>query len=162
MSPPSSGRTRRSEIMALPRASALRSFTPATSPAMSTARSSSALSIEESGDAALIRMICAEPDFCRELLQTAGFPFCESELLAVETPLENVQPMLSICGGKASCGTCRVHVEPPWQECVGLPSRTERNLLNCLAEAEPGDRLACQILLTPGLDGLAIRLPVSA
>jgi hypothetical protein len=42
-------------------------------------------------------MICAEPDFCRELLQTAGFPFCESELLAVETPLENVQPMLSIC-----------------------------------------------------------------
>jgi hypothetical protein len=56
-----------------------------------------ALSIEESGDAALIRLICAEPDFGRELLQTAGFPFCESELLAVELPLENPQPMLSIC-----------------------------------------------------------------
>jgi hypothetical protein len=56
-----------------------------------------ALSIEESGDAALVRLICAEPDFGRELLQTAGFPFCESELLAVELPLHNPQPMLAIC-----------------------------------------------------------------
>jgi hypothetical protein len=56
-----------------------------------------ALSIEESGDASLIRLICAEPDFGRELLQTAGFAFCESELLAVELPLENPQPTLSIC-----------------------------------------------------------------
>ena len=58
---------------------------------------SPALSIEESGDASLIRLITAQPDFGRELLQTAGFAFCESELLAVELPLENTQPMLSIC-----------------------------------------------------------------
>ena len=56
-----------------------------------------ALSIEESGDAALVRLICAEPDFGRELLRTAAFPFCESELLAVELPLSNPQPLLAIC-----------------------------------------------------------------
>jgi hypothetical protein len=56
-----------------------------------------ALSIEESGDASLVRLITAQPDFGRELLQTASFPFCESELLAVELPLESSQPMLSIC-----------------------------------------------------------------
>jgi hypothetical protein len=56
-----------------------------------------ALSIEESGDASLIRLITAQPDFGRELLQTAGFPFCESELLAVELPAQSRQPMLAIC-----------------------------------------------------------------
>ena len=55
-----------------------------------------ALSIEESGDSALVRMIAAQPDFGRELLQTAGFPFCESELLAVELPKVR-QPMLAVC-----------------------------------------------------------------
>ncbi len=55
-----------------------------------------ALSIEESGDSALIRMIAAQPDFCRELMQTAGFPFSESELLVVEMPKVR-QPMLAVC-----------------------------------------------------------------
>jgi hypothetical protein len=56
-----------------------------------------ALSIEESGDAALVRLICAEPDFGRELLQTAQFAFCESELLAVELSKTSRQPLLSVC-----------------------------------------------------------------
>jgi hypothetical protein len=56
-----------------------------------------ALSIEESGDAALVRLICAEPEFGRELLQTAAFPFCESELLAVELPKNTNQPLLAVC-----------------------------------------------------------------
>jgi hypothetical protein len=56
-----------------------------------------ALSIEESGDAALIRLICAQPDFGRELLQTGNFSFCESELLAVELPVGTNQPLLAVC-----------------------------------------------------------------
>ena len=56
-----------------------------------------ALSIEESGDTALVRLICAEPDFGRELLQTAGFAFAESELLAVELPKRTKQPLLAVC-----------------------------------------------------------------
>lgn len=56
-----------------------------------------ALSIEESGDAALVRLICAEPDYGRELLQTAQFAFSESELLAVELPKSSRQPLLAVC-----------------------------------------------------------------
>ena len=56
-----------------------------------------ALSIEESGDSALIRLICAQPEFGRELLETAGFAFSESELLAVELPKRTRQPLLAVC-----------------------------------------------------------------
>lgn len=56
-----------------------------------------ALSIEESGDAALVRLICAEPEYGRELLKTAGFAFSETELLAVELPRKTKQPILAVC-----------------------------------------------------------------
>ena len=56
-----------------------------------------AMSIEESGDAALVRLICANPDFGRELLRTAGFGFSESELLAVELPENATQPLVVVC-----------------------------------------------------------------
>ncbi len=56
-----------------------------------------AISIEESGDAALVRLICAHPDFGRELLRTAGFGFSESELLAVELPENVTQPLVTVC-----------------------------------------------------------------
>ena len=47
-------------------------------------------------------MICANPEFGRELLQTAGFGFSESELLAVELPRRNRQPIQSICSALLS------------------------------------------------------------
>ena len=56
-----------------------------------------ALSIEESADSALVRMICSAPDHSRDLLKAAGFAFGESELLAVELPRRTRQPMLAIC-----------------------------------------------------------------
>jgi hypothetical protein len=56
-----------------------------------------ALSIEESGDMALVRMVAAHPDFARELLRTGNFPFAESELLAVELPKKTKRPLIAIC-----------------------------------------------------------------
>jgi|SRR5436190_12288672 hypothetical protein len=56
-----------------------------------------ALSIEESGDSALVRLIPAQSEFCRELLKTAGFGFSESEMLAVEMPKRSRQPLSAIC-----------------------------------------------------------------
>src|SRR2546430_462292 len=56
-----------------------------------------AISIEESADSALIRIICAEPDLGREALKTGGFSFSESELLAVELPKRTKQPLVAIC-----------------------------------------------------------------
>jgi hypothetical protein len=56
-----------------------------------------ALSIEESGDAALVRLIAAHSEFGRELLKTAGFGFSETELIAVELPQNARQPLVMIC-----------------------------------------------------------------
>src|SRR3982751_4982309 len=56
-----------------------------------------AISIEESADAALVRMICSNPNLGREVLQRQNFAFGESELLAVELPPRSTQPLISIC-----------------------------------------------------------------
>ncbi|MCC6239889.1 MAG: acetolactate synthase [Phycisphaerales bacterium] len=56
-----------------------------------------ALSIEESGDTALVRLIAAHSEFGRELLRTAGFSFSETELLAVKLPTGARQPLVRIC-----------------------------------------------------------------
>ena len=56
-----------------------------------------ALSIEESADSALVRLICSDPDVGRESLQQKGFSFMESELLAVELPRRTKHPLLAIC-----------------------------------------------------------------
>jgi CDP-4-dehydro-6-deoxyglucose reductase, E3 len=67
-------------------------------------------------------------------------------------------PILSVCGGKASCGTCKINVAHGWRDRLPPPARTEQRLLANLDDVSPGDRLACQIRLTPQTDGLAILL----
>jgi hypothetical protein len=56
-----------------------------------------ALAIEESGDSALVRLICSQPDMGRAALQEKGFSFGESELLAVEMPKRSRQPLIAVC-----------------------------------------------------------------
>lgn len=56
-----------------------------------------ALSIEESADSALVRMICSNPDASGAMLREAGFPYGESDLLVVELPKRSRQPLIAIC-----------------------------------------------------------------
>ena len=56
-----------------------------------------ALSVTESADTALIRLICADSELARHTLKTAGFHFMESELLAIVLPKRQSQPLISIC-----------------------------------------------------------------
>jgi CDP-4-dehydro-6-deoxyglucose reductase len=65
-------------------------------------------------------------------------------------------PLLAVCGGQASCGTCKVEIAPAWYARLPPARQVERNLLACLPDSKPGDRLACQIALTAELDGLEI------
>jgi hypothetical protein len=62
----------------------------------------SALSIEESADAALVRIICAEPSEGRRALREAGFSFSETDVLAVELPPNRRNPMMSLCNALLS------------------------------------------------------------
>ena len=56
-----------------------------------------ALSIEESADSALVRLICSNPDAGRESLKSEGFSFGEVDVLAVELPKRSSQPLIKIC-----------------------------------------------------------------
>ena len=64
------------------------------------------------------------------------------------------------CGGCLNCATCHVFVEPDWLPCLPAPTTDELALLEMTAaERESGSRLSCQIVLTPTLAGLRVRLP---
>jgi hypothetical protein len=56
-----------------------------------------AISIEESTDSSLVRLICSDADLGRSVLKSDGFSFTESELLAVELPKRTGEPLISIC-----------------------------------------------------------------
>ncbi|MCS7034847.1 MAG: acetolactate synthase [Phycisphaerae bacterium] len=55
-----------------------------------------ALSIEESADSALVRLICSDSDAGRDALKAEGFSFSESEVLAVELP-RSAHPLEATC-----------------------------------------------------------------
>ena len=67
------------------------------------------------------------------------------------------------CGGACACATCHVHVDPAWIDRTGVvvEGSQEAELLQFADEVLPTSRLACQIKLSDGLDGLVLRIPAS-
>ena len=62
------------------------------------------------------------------------------------------------CGGAAACATCHVHVDPRWATRLPPPSDEEIDMLDAAFFVNETSRLSCQILLTPDMDGLRLRL----
>jgi len=54
------------------------------------------LTIVDSADCAIVRMVLRDPERAVEIFQTAKLPFTESDLLVVQLP-EGDQPLLLIC-----------------------------------------------------------------
>lgn len=74
-----------------------------------------------------------------------------------------VKGIVGECGGSMACATCHCHVDSGWRNRTGAMSPGEADMLELSAgEVRPESRLACQITLTPELDGLVIRLPEQA
>lgn len=65
------------------------------------------------------------------------------------------------CGGACACATCHVRIGPRWLPMVGPPNRIEAEMLDMAVGADERSRLSCQVVLTPGLDGLVVDLPAS-
>lgn len=63
-----------------------------------------------------------------------------------------------VCGGKLSCGTCRVRPGTAFAAVLPAISAAEQRLLASLDDYVPGDRLACQIPVVPALDGLTLNI----
>lgn len=86
----------------------------------------------------------------------------EADLSLMENAIANgVDGIVAVCGGNAYCGTCRVYVDPVWQERTGERNELEPPMLETVGEEDPSARLSCQILITDELDGLVVRLPQS-
>jgi len=55
------------------------------------------LSIQNSADTALVRLICSDPDKAKEVLVNDGFSFTEQDLLVVQLPKKTQYPLILIC-----------------------------------------------------------------
>ena len=65
------------------------------------------------------------------------------------------------CGGACACATCHVYVDPDWTAALPPKSDSEEAMLDFALVTSPNSRLSCQIKVTPELDGLIVRVPVS-
>lgn len=74
----------------------------------------------------------------------------------------NDQPLEGTCEGQMACSTCHVIVDA--QDFDKLPESTEmeEDMLDLAAGARRTSRLACQITLTPDLDGLTVHIPAES
>ena len=68
----------------------------------------------------------------------------------------------AICGGCCSCATCHVYVDAAFADRLPPMSDTESELLDFADHRAEGSRLSCQIPLTPGLEGLRVRIAPEA
>lgn len=72
----------------------------------------------------------------------------------------NVRGIDAECGGSCACATCHVLVADDWIDRLPPPDELEQEMLDTVAAGrEPASRLACQLVVAPGLDGLTLRVP---
>ncbi|HEX2654808.1 MAG TPA: 2Fe-2S iron-sulfur cluster-binding protein [Xanthobacteraceae bacterium] len=62
------------------------------------------------------------------------------------------------CGGACACATCHVYVDQAWVDRLHPPHPEETDRLDDAFAVESNSRLACQILLSPAIDGLRVTL----
>ena len=89
---------------------------------------------------------------------TAEVPVGHNMMEAAVT--NNVPDVIGECGGCLSCATCHVFVDPAWFPKTGGPGEMESDMLEItLVDRQATSRLSCQIVSSPELDGLLLRVP---
>ena len=68
-------------------------------------------------------------------------------------------PLEGTCEGQMACSTCHVIVAPEWFDRLPPAVDDEEDMLDLAAQVTRTSRLSCQIVLTPQLDGLEVRIP---
>jgi len=83
-------------------------------------------------------------------------------MTVMRTAIANAVPGIDAdCGGSCACATCHVYVDPAWEGKLKAPEGAEKDMLDFVLDRQPNSRLSCQIEVTPELDGLIVRTPVS-
>lgn len=68
-------------------------------------------------------------------------------------------PLEGTCEGQMACSTCHVIIGKDWFDKLPPASEDEEDMLDLAAGVTRTSRLACQITLSPALDGLEVRIP---
>ena len=63
------------------------------------------------------------------------------------------------CEGSLACSTCHVIVDPGWYARLAKATEDEEDMLDLAFGLQATSRLGCQIVMTPELDGLSVKLP---
>jgi 2Fe-2S ferredoxin len=66
------------------------------------------------------------------------------------------------CEGSLACSTCHVVVDPAWYPKLAKATEDEEDMLDLAFGLQATSRLGCQIVMTPELDGLKVKLPAGA
>jgi len=66
------------------------------------------------------------------------------------------------CEGSLACSTCHVIVDPSWYAKLATATEDEEDMLDLAFGLEATPRLGCQIVMTPALDGLVVKLPAGS
>jgi 2Fe-2S ferredoxin len=65
------------------------------------------------------------------------------------------------CEGSLACSTCHVVVDPSWYGRLSKATEDEEDMLDLAFGLQATSRLGCQIVMTPELDGLVVKLPAA-
>lgn len=69
------------------------------------------------------------------------------------------QPLEGTCDGQMACSTCHVIVEPECFAALAPATDDEEALLDMTPDAARTSRLACQLILHSGDEGLTVSIP---
>lgn len=72
---------------------------------------------------------------------------------------DGITGIVAECGGGAICGTCHIEVEAKWYAQLEPAGLSEDALLEIVPERSPTSRLSCQVIMTPELNGIRVRVP---
>jgi 2Fe-2S ferredoxin len=82
-------------------------------------------------------------------------------LSLLEVAHQNNVDLEGACEGSLACSTCHVIVEPEWYDALPDATEDEEDMLDLAFGLTRTSRLGCQIILTPELDGITVRLPAA-
>lgn len=78
----------------------------------------------------------------------------------METAVSNRVPGIDAdCGGACACATCHVFINGEWGPRLGPRGEMEQTMLDFAENVRPTSRLACQIKVSPEMDGIVVELP---
>ena len=74
--------------------------------------------------------------------------------------LNGVDGIVAECGGSCMCATCHVYVqEDQLVLCPPMAADEDAMLEGTASPRHPNSRLSCQLIVSPEMDGLVVRLP---